>query len=89
MINKTQNTIPNRDNVANKQLLFFESLNAFVNTISDSTNKTEKSVTVYSTKTRIKTFHRKITHALLESTTTIPLKQGLRQPPLNYRRRQL
>ena len=43
MMNKAQKSIPNSDNIANKQLLFFESLNAFVNTISDSTNKTEKS----------------------------------------------
>lgn len=43
MRNKAQNNIPNRDNVANKQLVPFESLSAFANTISDSTNKTEKS----------------------------------------------
>jgi hypothetical protein len=42
-MNSNQKNDPNTDSIANKQLVFFESLDAFVRTISDSTKKTVKS----------------------------------------------
>lgn len=44
IIKTAQKSNPNRDNVANIQLVFFESLNAFIKTIRDDTNKIVKSV---------------------------------------------